>query len=98
MVPKLGKKAFEQAAGFLRIRGGNEPLDNSAVHPESYPIVERMSKKLGVHAKMLVGNATLSQKLRPKSLSKASLGFPRSVTLSPSLANQVAIREVSFAR
>jgi protein Tex len=76
MVPKLGKKAFEQAAGFLRIRGGEEPLDNSAVHPESYPIVERMSKKLGVHAKTLVGNATLSQKLRPEEFVEGKFGIP----------------------
>ena len=76
LVPKLGKKAFEQAAGFLRIRGGEEPLDNSAVHPESYPIVERMSKKLGVHAKMLVGNATLSQKLRPEEFIDGKFGIP----------------------
>ncbi len=75
-VPKLGKKAFEQAAGFLRIRGGDEPLDNSAVHPESYPIVERMSKKLGVNAKMLVGNATLSQKLRPEEFVEGKFGIP----------------------
>jgi uncharacterized protein len=76
MVPKLGKKAFEQAAGFLRIRGGEEPLDNSGVHPESYPVVERMSKKLGVHAKALVGNATLSQKLRPEEFVEGKFGIP----------------------
>ncbi|MFH0762130.1 MAG: Tex family protein [Bacteroidota bacterium] len=46
-VPRLGSKAFEQAAGFLRIRGGSHPLDNSAVHPESYPVVERMAADLG---------------------------------------------------
>ena len=63
-VPKLGKKAFTQAAGFLRIRGGEEPLDNSSVHPESYPIVTKMSLALSVGTTALVGNATLSQKLR----------------------------------
>lgn len=47
-VPKFGAKTFEQASGFLRIRGGVNPLDNSAVHPESYPIVERMARDLGV--------------------------------------------------
>lgn len=75
-VPKLGKKAFEQAAGFLRIRGGDEPLDNSAVHPESYQIVQRMGKKLGVDSKALVGNATLSQKLRPEEFVEGSFGVP----------------------
>ena len=54
-VKKLGKKAFEQAAGFLRIRGGDHPLDNSAVHPESYPVVNRMADHLGVNTKALVG-------------------------------------------
>ena len=59
-VPKLGKKAFQQAAGFLRIENGTEPLDNSAVHPESYPLVQQMAKKLGVSAGKLVGNSTLA--------------------------------------
>jgi len=54
-VKKLGKKAFEQAAGFLRIRGGDHPLDNSAVHPESYPVVNRMADHLSVNTKALVG-------------------------------------------
>ena len=46
-VPRLGAKAFEQAAGFLRTRGGKNPLDSSAVHPESYPVVERMARDPG---------------------------------------------------
>ena len=62
-VPKLGRKVFEQAAGFLRIRDGGQPLDNSAVHPESYPVVEKMAAKLGVATRELVGNATLAGKL-----------------------------------
>ncbi len=75
-VPKLGKKAFEQAAGFLRIRGGDEPLDNSAVHPESYPVVAKMAKKLGTDPRSLVGNATLSQKLRPDDFVDKQVGIP----------------------
>jgi len=75
-VPKLGKKAFEQAAGFLRIRGGDEPLDNSAVHPESYPIVTKMAKKLGADSKTLVGNPTLSQKLRAEEFVDGPFGLP----------------------
>jgi uncharacterized protein len=55
-VQGLGPRAFEQAAGFLRIRGGCQPLDASAVHPERYPIVERMAKDLGVPVASLVGN------------------------------------------
>ena len=55
-VPKLGAKAFEQCAGFLRIRDGSEPLDNSAVHPESYAVVSKMAKHLGLSTRELVGN------------------------------------------
>lgn len=80
-VPKLGKKAFEQAAGFLRIRGGEEPLDNSAVHPESYPIVTQMAKKLGADSKSLVGNATLSQKLRAEDYVDGPFGLPTIVDI-----------------
>jgi uncharacterized protein len=55
-VPRLGAKAFEQAAGFLRVRGGRHPLDASAVHPESYGVVERMAKDLGIGVAELVAN------------------------------------------
>jgi uncharacterized protein len=58
-VPRLGPKAFEQAAGFLRVRGAENPLDGSAVHPESYPIVERMARDLGVPLAKLVGDRAL---------------------------------------
>ncbi|EMI55389.1 Tex family protein [Rhodopirellula sallentina] len=75
-VPKLGKKAFEQAAGFLRIRGGREPLDNSAVHPESYPVVSRMAKELSADTKTLVGNSTLSQKLTAEKFVDDRFGLP----------------------
>jgi uncharacterized protein len=75
-VPKLGKKAFEQAAGFLRIRGGDQPLDNSAVHPESYSVVERMALQLNADLKSVVGNATLSQKLNPTDYVDATFGLP----------------------
>ncbi|MGE3777649.1 MAG: Tex family protein [Pirellulaceae bacterium] len=63
-VPKLGQKAFEQAAGFLRIRAGDQPLDDSAVHPESYYIVEKMASRLNVAPRELVGNVALVQRLR----------------------------------
>ncbi len=75
-VPKLGQKAFEQAAGFLRIRDGKQPLDNSAVHPESYGVVERMAKQLKADTKSLVGNATLSQKLKPADFVDDRFGLP----------------------
>ena len=75
-VPKLGSKAFEQVAGFLRIRDGKQPLDNSAVHPESYAIVERMAKQLKADTKSLVGNATLVHKLTPKDFVDETFGLP----------------------
>lgn len=62
-VPRLGPKAFEQAAGFLRIRGAANPLDASAVHPESYDVVERMAADLGVPVAALIGNRDLLQRI-----------------------------------
>lgn len=85
-VPKLGKKAFEQAAGFLRIRGGDVPLDNSAVHPESYAVVSRMAKKLGTDDKALVGNATLSSKLNAADFVDAHIGMPTVMDIISELA------------
>jgi protein Tex len=73
-VAKLGSKAFQQAAGFLRIRGGDEPLDNSAVHPESYAVVKRMARQLNVTVDDLVGNATLVSQLDPKEFVDDSVG------------------------
>ncbi len=80
-VAKLGKKAFEQAAGFLRIRDGEQPLDNSAVHPESYSIVSRMAKKLKVDTSQLVGNAALSQKLEANEFVDSRFGLPTVVDI-----------------
>ncbi len=64
-VPRLGARAFEQCAGFLRIRGGDEPLDASAVHPERYALVTKMAKDLGVTRGALVGDEALAGKLEP---------------------------------
>ena len=75
-VAKLGRKAFEQAAGFLRIRGGEESLDNSAVHPESYTLVGRMAKKLGTDPKRLVGDAGMRCKLNPSEYVDDRFGLP----------------------
>ena len=75
-MPKLGKKAFEQAAGFLRIRDGKEQLDNSAVHPESYSVVGRMAGELKADVATLVGNATLSSKLQPEKFVDDQFGIP----------------------
>lgn len=75
-VAKLGRKAFEQAAGFLRIRGGEESLDNSAVHPESYSLVGHMARKLGTDPKRLVGDTGLSHKLNPSEYVDDRFGLP----------------------
>jgi uncharacterized protein len=65
-VPRLGDKAYEQCAGFLRIKNGKQPLDESAVHPETYPLVAQMAKDLGVELRSLIGNPELLKKVEPK--------------------------------
>ncbi len=65
-VPRLGGKAFEQCAGFLRIKDGENPLDASAVHPEAYPLVQLMAKDLGIEVKSLIGNESLIKQINPK--------------------------------
>ena len=74
-VPRLGDKAFEQCAGFLRIHGGDNPLDQSAVHPESYHIVEKMAKHLNVSVKDLIGNKELIAKINPKDYVEPNFGL-----------------------
>ena len=75
-VPRLGAKAFEQCAGFLRVRDGVNPLDNSAVHPEAYPIVDRMAADLGVSTRELVGNAELCSKIAAEKYVGGEVGLP----------------------
>ena len=75
-VPRLGPKAFEQCAGFLRIRGGANPLDASAVHPESYHIVDAMARSLGVRTEELVGNGELCDRIRPEDFVGGDVGLP----------------------
>ena len=75
-VPRLGAKTFEQCAGFLRIRGGANPLDCSAVHPESYPIVDRMARDLGVSTAQLVGNADLCSRIKAEDYVSEDKGLP----------------------
>ncbi len=75
-VPKLGQKAFEQAAGFLRIRDGSQPLDNSSVHPESYYVVKRMASQMKIATSGLVGNASLAEKLNPEDFVDDQVGLP----------------------
>lgn len=75
-VKRLGAKAFEQCAGFLRIHGAKNPLDNSAVHPEAYHIVDKMARDLGVTAKELVGNAELCSRIDPAKYVDGDFGLP----------------------
>ncbi|HSD59155.1 MAG TPA: Tex family protein [Methanotrichaceae archaeon] len=75
-VPRLGPRAFEQAAGFLRIREGNNPLDASAVHPESYKIVERMAEDLGVSVRELMKNESLLKRIDLERYATDKVGMP----------------------
>ena len=76
LVPRLGEKAFEQAAGFLRIHGAKNPLDNSAVHPESYHLVEKMAKNLSTTLKQLIENQNLQKSIDPKLYVTKEVGLP----------------------
>lgn len=75
-VPRLGSKAFEQAAGFLRVRNGKNPLDESSVHPESYSVVSKMAKDQGLKVSELVGNKALLQKIELSKYVDEKRGLP----------------------
>lgn len=85
-VPRLGAKAFEQCAGFLRIPGASNPLDNSAVHPESYGIVDAMAKALGVSTRELVGNAELCSRIVAADFVTDKAGLPTVTDIVKELA------------
>ena len=74
-VPGFGPKTFEQAAGFLRIRGGENPLDVTAVHPESYAVVERIAESLGVTVPELIGKPELIERVKLESFATESVGM-----------------------
>ncbi|MYV41528.1 S1 RNA-binding domain-containing protein [Streptomyces sp. SID1328] len=75
-VSRLGPKAYEQCAGFLRIRGGSDPLDSSSVHPEAYPVVRRMVKTTGQDVASLVGNTGVLRSLRAADFVDDTFGLP----------------------
>jgi uncharacterized protein len=75
-VPRLGEKAFEQAAGFLRIRNGRNPLDSSAVHPERYDLINKMAKDMGVSVEELLKKEELLQKIPLKDYVNEQVGLP----------------------
>lgn len=74
-VPRLGEKAFQQAAAFIRIKEGDNPLDNSAVHPEAYPIVEKMAKDLGLKTNELIGKKDKISLIQPEKYVAGSIGI-----------------------
>ena len=101
-VPKLGPKAFEQCAGFLRIQNAENPLDNSAVHPECYHIVDRMASNLGVSTKELLGNVALIRKIDPSAYVEGEFGLPTINDILKELAKpgrdpRQSAQEFSFA-
>jgi uncharacterized protein len=75
-VPRLGPKAFEQCAGFLRIRGGDDPLDTSGVHPEAYPVIRRILEKTRSDVATLIGNAKTLRGLNPAEFTDEAFGLP----------------------
>ncbi|HEY0690866.1 MAG TPA: Tex family protein, partial [Kribbella sp.] len=75
-VPRLGPKAFEQAAGFLRIPGGEDPLDSSSVHPEAYPVVRRILTATGQELKSLIGNTQALKSVKPTDFVDDTFGLP----------------------
>ena len=75
-VPRFGDKAFEQSAGFLRIHDADNPLDFSAVHPESYPVVEKMAEHVGSSVEELIRNREIRQKIRVEDFISAKTGLP----------------------
>lgn len=85
-VARLGEKAFEQSAGFLRITGGTHPLDNTAVHPESYAIVEKMARNLGVTIEELTRNKELHAKIDLNKYVSENVGMPTLTDIMKELA------------
>ena len=101
-VPRLGDKAFEQCAAFLRIPGAKNPLDNSAVHPESYAVVDRMAADLGCKVQDLIADANLRQRIDLKRYVSGTIGMPTLQDIKKELEKpgrdpRSAIKEFAFA-
>ncbi len=102
-VPKLGPKAFEQAAGFLRVSGGKQPLDNSAVHPECYDIVEKMARNQGCTIETLLRDKEVRSRIDIKNYVSDKVGLPTLVDImqeldKPGLDPRHQIQEFSFSK
>ena len=101
-VPRLGDKAYEQAAGFLRIHGAENPLDNSAVHPESYDLVKQMASDLNTTISQLIANESLRNQIEPRKYVSEKFGLPTISDIIKELAKpgrdpRAVIEEFSFA-
>jgi len=101
-VKRMGEKAFEQSAGFLRIRGAINPLDSSAVHPESYHVVEKMAKDLGVDVSELITNEEKRKEIKPEKYVTPTTGLPTLKDIVDELAKpgrdpRSKIKQFSFA-
>jgi protein Tex len=100
-VPRLGPKAFQQCAGFLRVRGGDDPLDASAVHPESYPVVHRILEATSSDVASLIGNTAVLRGLRPERFVGDGFGLPTVTDIlaeleKPGLDPRPAFRTATF--
>lgn len=100
-VPKMGAKSFEQSAGFMRVDNAKNPLDNSAVHPESYPIVEQMAKDLNCTVSDILTDATLRQQIKLENYVTATVGLPTLTDIlnelgKPGRDPRTEIQEFSF--
>ena len=101
-VPRLGPKAFEQSAGFLRIVDGDDPLDRSGVHPESYPLVRKILATTGKDIRALIGDATTLRGLKPQAFADETYGLPTVVDVigeleKPGRDPRPAFKTASFA-
>lgn len=101
-VKRMGAKAFEQSAGFLRIRGAENPLDSSAVHPESYNVVEKMAGDIGVNVLELITNEEKRKEIKPEKYVTPATGLPTLKDILDELAKpgrdpRTQIREFRFA-
>jgi uncharacterized protein len=101
-VKRMGAKAFEQSAGFLRIRGAENPLDSSAVHPESYHVVEKMARDLGVEVLELINNEEKRKEIKPEKYVTPTTGLPTLKDIIDELAKpgrdpRTKIKEFRFA-
>jgi uncharacterized protein len=91
-VPRLGDKTFEQAAGFLRINDGDNPMDRSAVHPEAYPVVERILARVGKGIREVMGQSAVLKELKPEQFTDEKFGVPTVKDILAELESPAAIR------